>query len=249
MVSTSRKKNKGKERKAKKEAARVETERVEVHKWWLAWAVGFAGNLAGEYVQCNHGCGEIPIVSSFLDTFFSNMNKKEMTTNVRDSFETHPQVWNDKINKKMAMNILTRMGTNMMLQENSLFEALTLAKVIVLFEHYDNGGIEAVINSRQVQTKVRDLSDNNPNSGSRDGLKFYSKRISCSCLKSMHQEARRTLPKIGFCMNCKEEMKRVDLSVCSRCMVDQYCSRECQVAHWPQHKRFCDQIVHYSDRS
>ena len=56
----------------------------------------------------------------------------------------------------------------------------------------------------------------------------------------MHLEARKTIPKMGKCFNCKVEKERVDLSVCNRCMVMQYCSRECQVAAWPSHKLDCD---------
>jgi len=98
------------------------------------------------------------------------------------------------------------------------------------------------MNSRRVQMKVRDLRLGT-SSISRDALKFYSKRVSCSCLKSKHQKARRTIPKTGRCLNCNEEMERVALSVCGRCMVMQYCSKECQVFHWPKHKDDCDIFV------
>ncbi|XP_059800385.1 zinc finger MYND domain-containing protein 10 isoform X2 [Hypanus sabinus] len=40
-------------------------------------------------------------------------------------------------------------------------------------------------------------------------------------------------PKCGFCG--AEAAKR-----CSRCQVERYCSRECQVKHWPKHKKACD---------
>ena len=80
-------------------------------------------------------------------------------------------------------------------------------------------------------------------SGRRDALKFFSKRVSCSCLKTMHQKARTTLPKLGRCTGCNRIKERVALSVCSRCMITQYCSRECQVTDWPQHKKACDEIV------
>ncbi|XP_062923917.1 zinc finger MYND domain-containing protein 10 isoform X2 [Mobula hypostoma] len=40
-------------------------------------------------------------------------------------------------------------------------------------------------------------------------------------------------PKCGFCG--AEAAKR-----CSRCQVEWYCARECQVKHWPKHKKACD---------
>jgi hypothetical protein len=63
-------------------------------------------------------------------------------------------------------------------------------------------------------------------------------------LKKMHLEARKTIPKVGFCWHCKDEKERVLLSVCSRCMIDQYCSRECQLANLSGHKKDCDAYVH-----
>jgi len=60
----------------------------------------------------------------------------------------------------------------------------------------------------------------------------------------MHQIARETSPKTGICICCEKEKERVALSVCSRCMIMQYCSRECQVADWPTHRKECDSYVH-----
>ena len=62
----------------------------------------------------------------------------------------------------------------------------------------------------------------------------------------MHLETRKKEPKMGNCYTCNNEMERVSLSVCSRCMIEQYCSRECQVAAWPKHKEDCDEYVRIS---
>ncbi|CAG07000.1 unnamed protein product, partial [Tetraodon nigroviridis] len=43
-------------------------------------------------------------------------------------------------------------------------------------------------------------------------------------------------PKCGFCGN--EALKR-----CSRCQVERYCSRECQVKHWSKHKKACQMLA------
>jgi len=146
----------------------------------------------------------------------------------------------------MVMNIMTRMGTNSILSGANLSRSLTIATLITLLENYDgNGCLNKTINSRGVATKLRD-HDVRSSSVRRDALKFYSKRISCSCLKEMYQEARRTLPKTGICFGCQKEKERVALSVCSRCMIEQYCSRDCQVANWPVHKRDCGICVKFS---
>ena len=119
--------------------------------------------------------------------------------------------------------------------------ALDIARSIVVLEHHHTGSLQMALCSQAAAFKRRDLYV--VSSSRRDALKFFSKRTSCSCLKKMHREARRTLPKMGVCWGCLEEKKRVSLSVCSNCMITQYCSRKCQVADWPRHKTKCDVYV------
>jgi hypothetical protein len=54
-----------------------------------------------------------------------------------------------------------------------------------------------------------------------------------------------------FCAACGN-VKEVDgiivnLSACNRCLLARYCSRECQVAHWPSHKLVCKRAAKKSD--
>ena len=55
-------------------------------------------------------------------------------------------------------------------------------------------------------------------------------------------------PKEGILWGCGKEFDRVVLSVCSRCMINQYCSRECQVTGWANHKSECDEYVYYAHK-
>ena len=106
----------------------------------------------------------------------------------------------------------------------------------MILENYNGSHfIDRTILSRNVSTKHRDIDGGNL----RDVLKSFSKRIYCQCLKEKYSVARTTLPKRGFCNYCKQVRVRAMLSVCSRCRVFQYCSRECQVAHWPEHEICC----------
>ena len=144
-------------------------------------------------------------------------------------------------NRKMTINILLSIGTNLLLSKYLSYgraQFLNFASTILVLKNCDGsggGGINTTILSREVATKCRDLGGGNM----RDMLKFFSKRTTCSCLKKMYSEARKTLPKTGNCSYCNEVKEHRLLSVCSRCRIDHYCSRECQVAHWPTHQGYC----------
>jgi len=237
MPPSSRKRNKGKERKAKQLAKKEENERVVAHGFWLGLC---------RSMECKHGCAMIPPdyhpVSSFMDQFFVNSKHKRMTAsqNLNEIFTTHIQIWNNESHKKIVLDILIRIGTNMLLREecDMIWPIFIVQSILALENHDGTGNIESVFNKRLVASKSRDLTVTS--SSRRDALKFYRKRTSCSCLKKMHLEARKTITKMGFCWGCGKEFDRVVLFVCSRCMVGQYCSRECQVADWTNHKKSCD---------
>ena len=63
-----------------------------------------------------------------------------------------------------------------------------------------------------------------------------------SCETRAHQRqnanasafADREIP--GLCAQCGSSGP---LQKCSKCLVASYCSKDCQVSHWPQHKRGC----------
>jgi len=241
--SRNRKKNKGKERKAKK----AESERVAVYDKWHGLASGkiTLGRGLAQNVECNHGLDLDMLpdishpVSRFLHTYF-------MCDDIRDTLETNSEVWNNCNYRKMTADILINIGTNLALS-NVERKVGNLATTIMLFENFvQTNDFYSTINSRDVATKKRDLSIEKVSisMGKRDVLKFYRKRMSCKCLKKMHLEARKTSPiKMGGCDYCGELKGRALLMVCSRCMVDQYCSRKCQVAASPGHQEDCDDYV------
>ena len=239
MPPKSRKRNKGKERKAKQQAKKEEEERADANEYWRKYC---GSN------QCDHG-HEVVVpddhpVSSFIDQFYINLLHKGMSVieNLRKIFESHTNIWNNESYRKLAIGLLKRIGTNLLLRDR-IGGAVCTAKFIVVLEHYiGTGDINSAIHKRAVRSKSRDLRADGISSR-RDALKFYRKRITCKCLKKIHLEARKTTPKTGICGHCKQERERVSLSTCSRCMVYQYCSRECQVAGWPCHKEYCDDYV------
>ena len=127
----------------------------------------------------------------------------------------------------MAIGILLSVGTNMILNANDVDGGMELgiAIAILLLDVCTCPGHKLAIRLA--------------NGNKRDILKFYSKRLSCSCLYEKYKEARKTLPKVGKCANCGEKKERDCLVTCGRCKVPFYCSRECQVADVPTHKTYC----------
>jgi len=251
-IMTSRKRNKGKERKAKKaelEAEKDAERRRIVRSTWVGHARGVYGD-RGVITPCNHGNFSVipddknhPVVN-FIDTFYVNgaLNDIFIADNLRDTFTTHQEIWGNKRYRQMAVNIFTSIGTNSMLcSGGDDYGPKNIAYAIVALENYDGSSdFHSVICNRVAASKMRDLLDS---ANRRDMLKFFRKRISCKCLKGMHLEARKTLPKLGMCYHCKQEKERSLLMVCSRCRTAQYCSRKCHVADWSRHKGYCDECV------
>ena len=233
----SRKRNKGRERKAKRAAAKVASSQ------WRKWARRPQGVEGDEH--CNHGCATLPApehtVSRFMnafdqvkgDGFVDYLEVMELL------FEMCPEVWNEEEYRTTAINILLTMGTNMILHRLRSKDDISLERHIgvcaLLLESYDG---ESEFNHVGHSAMANEPVFTNA-CGKRDILKFYSKRLRCSCLKEQYKQARKTLPKVGGCLYCGRQEKRASLMTCGHCKVPFYCSRECQVFHWPTHKREC----------
>jgi hypothetical protein len=85
-------------------------------------------------------------------------------------------------------------------------------------------------------------------------VSFFRKRVPCSCLDGKYKEVK-SIAKMGFCCNLQcpipvPMVKRSTMLYCTRCRRANYCSRECQVAHWPSHRDMCnifaEQIAKFS---
>ena len=258
---TSRKRNKAKERKAKKAEKEVESHTRAARKHWICWAFGVnddgmagPGGTSIHAEGCNHGIVMPDMdhpVCAFMDSFHVNaiVKNTEMAPNFEDTYQNHPQVWNNDNNRKIATDIFVRIGTNMLLNKCTAKELMSIEFTILMLENYDcRGEISSIIGTRVMTSKLRDLYGGGGDSDEREALKFFRKRTNCKCLKAIHLEARKTLPKLGACMGCEVAKERSLLMVCSRCRVAQYCSRKCQVAAWDEHKCECDRYVKAQQR-
>ncbi|KAM3878015.1 zinc finger MYND domain-containing protein 10 [Diretmus argenteus] len=91
----------------------------------------------------------------------------------------------------------------------------------------ENDGKWKAIAKRQVQTTF------NP---SEEDLRLHAKRLAQTYTLDAMDTLDPVKPKCGICG--KESKKR-----CSRCQGEWYCSRECQVKHWPKHKTACQLVA------
>ncbi|GFH52343.1 hypothetical protein CTEN210_08819 [Chaetoceros tenuissimus] len=69
-------------------------------------------------------------------------------------------------------------------------------------------------------------------------------------LKASYKENRKCEKDYAICTNCNKTRGDLGrkLRVCSKCECEKYCSRECQVAHWPIHKKNCKEIAAYEEK-
>lgn len=85
--------------------------------------------------------------------------------------------------------------------------------------------------------KIRDLVGGNE----AEVFRFLKKRIPCSCLDGMGKKFKHK-PKMGLCFTCLKHMEYKTMFKCSSCNLSHYCSQQCQVAHWPNHREECKKI-------
>ena len=142
--------------------------------------------------------------------------------------------------RKWILLHLASLGTDYLLKEQSRYTemAATVAFVFLSVEALKDEPVEHDVGVRTrdlVEGEMRDLAEG----GDRDIVRFFSKRITCSCLKEKYKQLK-SEPKLGSCTNCKQRKERRKLMVCALCRLPQYCSKACQEAHWPEHKVCCD---------
>lgn len=231
----SRKRNKGKERKANAASVAALTEESKWEKW----------TRLGPSI-CGHGCVALPskdhVVSRFLNDYENHYqrltsdhyNHHSFKDDAKKLFVDHPGVWMNPVFRNMTIGILCTTGANMILEGDSFVHpALGIALMVILLEHGERGFDVAFVSGSGL---ARDLGT----ASVRETIRFYEKRIPCSCLKKRYSEAKELQPVLMCaCTHCGQEKKRSSLMLCGGCKLEQYCGRECQKAAWPAHKVHC----------
>ena len=160
---------------------------------------------------------------------------------------TYAEVWNDLDKVQWIASHFIHLATNEILEENYR-DARIDAMSSFFFEQWatlmvhENGTQTCNWGSFVTLcdwTKMSELYDGDEHTL----VSFCRKRIPCKCLDKKYKEVK-WITKIGFC--CYEDCTlpgnktvRSKMLYCSQCRNANYCSRECQVAHWPSHKEIC----------
>ena len=159
-------------------------------------------------MHCNHGY-VIPAsghaVHIFMNSFEEAMLSGAMLEHITKTFQQHREVWQDATMRDMAISIISSIGTNFILEDIDQIEtARGVAMGIILLEHHDGEGDDLCSAAIGGAAALRDLAGG----GARDVIRFYSKRISCSCLNEKYITAKKSQPKIGTCCYCDQEKER-----------------------------------------
>ena len=210
---------------------------------------------------CNHGLVPYPrnhICVEFLGSFADEFNACNSSNRRIDHFfehiyeamkATYAEVWNDSEKIQWVASYFIMNGTNEILGGNYPHAGIR-AMCSSFFEQW-----AAEIRKNETQDscdwkifqtlcywgKISELCYGDEHTL----VSFFRKRIPCNCLDSKYEEVK-SIKKIGICCNtsCSPPDKikktvRSTMFYCTQCRNANYCSRECQVAHWPTHKQFC----------
>ena len=72
----------------------------------------------------------------------------------------------------------------------------------------------------------------------REMIRFFHRRNSCDCLKEIYYKLKDSTKRTRFCFGCNQSKDIKEMKECA-CKSALFCSRECQVAYWPEHKDLC----------
>jgi hypothetical protein len=78
----------------------------------------------------------------------------------------------------------------------------------------------------------------------RETVKFFHRRNSCDCLQEIYYKLKERTKRVWVCAACQQVKDKKEIFECSCCKLITYCSRDCAVAHWPNHKEECK---HWAD--
>jgi hypothetical protein len=76
----------------------------------------------------------------------------------------------------------------------------------------------------------------------RETVKFFHRRNCCDCLQEIYYKLKETTERTSICTNCQRSMHIREMCRCE-CKTRGYCSRDCALEDWPEHKEACKSWV------
>ena len=73
----------------------------------------------------------------------------------------------------------------------------------------------------------------------RQSVRYFHRRNSCDCLQEIYYKLKETTKRIAVCCNCKIIKDIREMSECEYCQMANFCSYDCALAQWTEHKEEC----------
>eukprot|EP00986_Skeletonema_menzelii_P010422 scaffold5069_cov126-Skeletonema_menzelii.AAC.2 len=205
--------------------------------------------------KCRHGFVPLPkghvcegFIGSFCNVCFEfskfNLAAGHLLKKIYESMKTkYANVWNDPDKLQMVVSHFSLVGTVSIIAGQDRF-ARYAATYVSFFEQWTK---QIVMYENETQAfwelcdwgKISELYMGDEHTL----VSFYRKRIPCKCLDEKLKEVK-SIEKIGICQNPTCSLPygmtaRSKMVYCTQCRRANYCSRECQVAAWLSHKKYC----------
>ena len=229
----SRKRNQGKARKAKAVAG------SETEAGWCADEENelnllFKGiSLKKDTLACSHGHPYLPrghICTKFMVAFETDLKRLISEHGpylagqkaFADSLEKVPL---EQEHMQCVLDCLLSLGTDYLLEaivnkKRNHFElSASCAMQLISAEDADHQircfgpDLECYVPDPKTTQTVVDLQYG----GIREVVRFFSKRLSCSCLKDYYKVLKKAQPKVSACNNCQTIKLRTELLICTGC--------------------------------
>ena len=150
-------------------------------------------------------------------------------------------VWNpvyQESNDQMQQ-VAICMGIDQLLQKKRFQAARSHAKTVCAIDMAPYHALSELEQAGQPQKLVDYYKNLEELDSDRNIVRFFSRRIQCSCLDELKKQEN---TKEGKCSGCGKTKLWVELFDCKRCMITKYCGKKCQTKHWEDHKSNCTEI-------
>ena len=211
--------------------------------------------------NCNHGISSSPVqerrawlfINAYWDYLQPNFGRHFPTAIGSDAFnyanKRHPKVLNVLSNLQFLKAHFIAIGTEIVLKKVAynkmwLEVAGCVVSAVLIFDKYEDDpsmSLQAVTPTllTVVRGDVVFRTLDTIEGCEKSIVRFFRHRSSCSCLEQRFAEAESHLTRTGMCHNCLERKESNTFFVCQGCRRVQFCSLECHVKCWPNHKPMC----------